>query len=175
MMNIMTRTLLGATLSGTFWLTDNPTRTFTGELTIDENGSGKLNIQGDAHSLLALDRGANFHIHGKVEGKDITLFDCFPTWIKHAQKNADIAVNLIVLGALIDALDAKIIGALSFAAPEITDWTGLRGLSRRSANKSRITVKYRPKKLNQFALEAQRSNFSRDSNYLVRALGQGHT
>ncbi|WP_338833664.1 HEPN domain-containing protein [Bradyrhizobium septentrionale] len=140
-------TLLGATLSGVFWATDNPASKLSGSLDIDENGSATLSVEGDHSVLTALDARQKFQMHGSAEGKDITLFDCFTTWVPFlsADMKARIAVNIVVVGARIDGPEATFASGLSFTTPEVIRWTGLRGITYKDA-KREVKVTYRSKK-----------------------------
>ncbi len=139
-------TLLGATLSGDFWATDNPASKLSGSLDIDENGSATLSVEGDRSVLMALDARQKFHMHGSAEGKEITLFDCFTTWVPllSTEKKARIAVNIVAVGALLDSPEATFASGLSFTTPEVIRWTGLRGLTYKSSKKE-VNVTYRGK------------------------------
>jgi hypothetical protein len=139
-------TLLGATLSGVFWATDNPASKLSGSLDIDENGSATLSVKGDHSVLAALDARQKFQMHGSAEGKEITLFDCFTTWVPFlATEKARIAVNIVAVGALIDSPEATFASGLSFTTPEVIQWTGLRGITY-NGSKKEVKVTYRGKK-----------------------------
>jgi hypothetical protein len=158
--------LLGATISGIFWVTDNPNSKFKGSLAIDENGSATLNVEGDPRELVALDARQTFHMHGDAEGKAVTLFDCFTTYVEliPIEKKARIAVNMVAVGALIDSPEAKVASVLSFTTPEIVLWTGLRGLTVKSSEKQ-VTVKYRGKRTKTVQIGGATLQFSTGIKY----------
>jgi hypothetical protein len=139
--------LLGTTLTGIFWVTDNPNSKFKGALAIDETGSATLNVEGDPLELAALNARQTFHMHAHAEGKAVTLFDCFITYLEFLpnERKARIALNMVAVGALIDSPEVKVASVLSFTTPEIVLWTGLRGLTVKSSEKQ-VTVKYRGKR-----------------------------
>lgn len=142
-------TLLGANLSGVFWATDDPASQLSGTLDIDDNGSASLNVEGDRSILMALDARQRFQMHGRAQGQEITLFDCFTVWVPffptERTVKARIAVNIVSVGAHIESLGAQIASGLSFTTPELIRWTGLRGMTHKSAKKE-LRVTYRGKK-----------------------------
>jgi hypothetical protein len=141
----MREKLLGATVHGTFWPIDDPSRKCNGVLAIDKSGSAKLKMQGDRRHLAALDRDAKYNIHGSVEDGTVTLFGCFVSCVDYLHDNADIVIDMVAVGALLNSTDETVITSIGFSTPDIIRWTGLRGLSRRTA-KSSFTVKCKGKR-----------------------------
>lgn len=158
--------LLGASLSGEFWVTDNPNAKFEGVLAIDENGSATLSVEGDPRELMTLDTRPKFHMQGSAEGEEITLFDCFTTWVPliPIEKKARIAVNIVAVGALIDSPETKVATALSFTTPEMIHWTDLRGVVVKQS-KGQVAVKYRGKKTKEVQIGGATIQFLTGINY----------
>lgn len=80
-------------------------------------------------------------MHGVAEGKQITLFDCFTTWVPHvsADNSARIVVNIVAFGDLIESTETGVASALSFTTPEMIRWANLRGLTYNSNKEVKAT------------------------------------
>ncbi|MGY4618585.1 hypothetical protein ACVWZ4_003812 [Bradyrhizobium sp. USDA 4472] len=159
--------VLGTTISGLFWKTDNSTSKYEGSLAIDENGSARLTLGGDPRELRALDAYQRFNIHGEAEGEAISLFDCFVDNGEFIllEKNARIQVNTVAIGALIDNLETAEASVLMFTTPEIARWTGLRALKANQPSEKQVTVKYRSKKTRSIEVGDATLQFSTGINF----------